>query len=80
MKYKLDIKRDVDGIEGDYLLWLPAGFRFNDDMVHVRGYDTIKEIKIAAQLDVVECDCDDCKQNIANSKAKEKAFFKEMLK
>jgi len=80
MKYKLDIKRDVDGPAGDYLLWLPHGFRFSDEIVHVRGFDTIAEIRKSAKEDVVECDCDDCKINIQESKAKEKAFFKEMLK
>ena len=80
MKYKLDIKRDVDGPAGDYLLWLPFGYRFSDEIVHVRGYDTIAEIRKAAKEDVVECDCDDCKVNIQELKAKEKAFFKEMLK
>lgn len=69
MKYKLDIKRDVDkGCEGDYLLWLPFGFRFSDDLVHVRGYDTLAEIRKAAKTDVVECDCDDCKKSIAEFK------------
>ena len=80
MKYKLDIKRDVDGNEGDYLLWLPFGFRFSDEVVHVRGYDTLAEIRKASKTDVVPCDCADCKSNIEELKAKEKAFFKEMLK
>lgn len=68
MKYKLDIKRDVDGYEGDYLLWLPFGFRFSDEVVHVRGFDTIAEIRKAAKTDVVVCDCDECKKSIEEMK------------
>lgn len=68
MKYKLDIKRDVDGNEGDYLLWLPYGFRFSDEVVHVRGYDTLAEIRKSAKTDVVTCDCEDCKKSIAEFK------------
>jgi len=72
MKYKLDVKRDVD-IEGylmsdgtgvDYILNLPYGFRFSDDLVHVRGYDSLKELKQSAKDDVIPCDCKDCKENM----------------
>ena len=70
MKYKLDIKRDVD-IEGgmfsdcvDYILNLPHGFRFADDLVHVRGYDSLNELKQSAKSDVIPCDCKDCKENM----------------
>jgi hypothetical protein len=80
MKYILNLKRDVDGPEGDYLLWLPHGFRFSDEIVHVRGFDTIAEIRKAAKEDVVVCDCQDCKIGKEELQAKEKAFFKEMLK
>ena len=65
-KYKLNIDRDVD-IEGspfsdmtDYILNLPHGFRFYDDLVHVRGYDSMSELKQSAKEDVIECDCADC--------------------
>ena len=60
-KYKLDIQRDVDpdGEEG-HMLCLPPGFRFYDDLVHVRGFDTLKEIRVAAKEDVVPCDCIEC--------------------
>jgi len=68
MKYKLDIKRDVDGQAGDYLLWLPHGFRFSDEIVHVRGFDTIAEIRKSAKEDVVECDCKECLDFIAKHK------------
>ena len=64
-KYVLDIKRDVDKGEDDYLLWLPFGYKFSDDLVHVRGYDTIAEIRKASKTDVVECDCADCIRGMA---------------
>ena len=66
--YKLNIKRDVeitpcwndDGNE--YFLWLPFGYRFSDDLVHCRGYDTLAEVKQSAKNDVIECDCAECAQ------------------
>jgi hypothetical protein len=61
MKYKLDTKRDIDRDEyGGYMLWLPFGFRFNDDLVHVRGFDTLAEVRAAAREDVIACDCLEC--------------------
>jgi hypothetical protein len=64
MKYKLDVKNDVDvdgyGDEVSYILNLPYGFRFYDDLVHVRGYDTMKELRQSAKDDVIACDCKDC--------------------
>jgi hypothetical protein len=68
MKYKLDVKRDVDGCEGDYLLWLPFGFKFFDDEVHVRGFDTIAQIRKAAKTDVVVCECNECIKSIEGFK------------
>jgi hypothetical protein len=66
LKYKVDINQDVDqGCEGDYLLWLPFGYRFSDDLVHVRGYDSIAEIRKASKTDVIECNCPDCIRGIA---------------
>ena len=61
MRYKLDLKRDIDpdGDEG-YILCLPFGYRFYDDLVHVRGFDTIREIKRAAREDVIVCTCQEC--------------------
>ena len=67
-KYKLNIKRDVD-IAGDYtenpdyILNLPYGFRFSDDLVHVRGYDSMTELKAAALRDIVACNCQECAEN-----------------
>lgn len=67
LKYKLNVQRDVDP-DGDtgHILNLPDGFRFYDDMVHTRGYDTMKELRRAAREDTVPCDCADC---VANLKA-----------
>lgn len=65
MNYKLDVKRDVDP-DGDvgFVLNLPYGFRFDDDLVHVRGYDTMKELRDSAKRDVIPCDCKECKENM----------------
>ena len=62
MNYKLNIARDVDP-DGDtgFILNLPNGFRFYDDLVHTRGYDTLKELKESAKNDVIPCSCKDCK-------------------
>lgn len=60
-KYKLNVARDVDpdGDEG-FILNLPYGFRFYDDIVHTRGYDKMSEVRYSAKNDVVPCDCNDC--------------------
>lgn len=64
-KYKLNFARDVDTDEpGSYILNLPSGFRFYDDLVHVRGYDTIKELKAAVKDDVIPCDCAQCQAEL----------------
>jgi len=62
MKYKLNVARDVDP-DGDtgFILNLPNGFRFYDDLVHTRGYDTMTELKQSAIRDVIPCDCKECK-------------------
>jgi hypothetical protein len=65
MTYKLNIKNDVDitpAWDGGnaYFLWLPFGYRFSDDLVHCRGYDTLAEVKQSAKNDVIECDCVEC--------------------
>lgn len=69
IKYKLNMKRDVD-IEGndyqtDVILNTPNGFRINDsDIVHVRGFDSVKELKdFVKQGGVVPCDCKSCFSN-----------------
>ena len=63
MKYKLNVQRDVDTDEpGTYILNLPRGFRFDDDLVHTRGYDTMRELRDAVKHEVIPCDCPSCKQ------------------
>ena len=63
MKYKLNVQRDVDTDEpGSYILNLPNGFRFDDDLVHVRGFDTMRELRDAVKTNVIFCDCKGCKQ------------------
>ena len=69
-KYKLDVARDVDvdggGFSGPetYMLCLPFGFRFTSEIVHTRGFDTMKELRAAAKQDVIPCDCDECKARV----------------
>ena len=61
-KYKLIVARDIDS-DGDtgYILNLPNGFRFYDEIVHTRGYDTMGELRTAAKDDVIPCNCKSCK-------------------
>jgi hypothetical protein len=68
MKYKLDVARDVDTDEpGVYILNLPKGWRFDeasspDNRSHVRGYDTMRELRDDIKHSVISCDCWHCKQ------------------
>jgi len=41
---------------------LPRGFRFDDDLVHVRGFDTMRELRDAVKNEVIACSCAGCKQ------------------
>jgi hypothetical protein len=67
-RYRLNPARDVDvdgyGEDVTYMLNLPYGFRFYDDQVHVRGFDTMQEVRAAARDDVVPCDCTECLANM----------------
>ena len=60
MRYKLDVKRDVDADDDGYILNLPYGFRFDDEVVHVRGFDTMRELRAAVKNDVIVCQCSQC--------------------
>jgi len=68
MTYKLNIKRDVDVhggnffAETDYILNTPSGYRINDiDLVHVRGFDSMEEIKaFIKDGGVISCNCQEC--------------------
>ena len=65
MNYKLNVSRDVD-FDGDpsnpdgYVLCLPFGFRFANELVHTRGFDNMRELRSAAKQDVIPCDCASC--------------------
>lgn len=71
MTYKLNIKRDVDiasnfwGTQTNYILNTPSGFRINDiDLVHVRGFDSMAEIKaFVKDGGVISCNCKECVGN-----------------
>jgi hypothetical protein len=71
MGYRLKVSRDVDedggsfGTDVSYILNLPHGFRFDDDLVHVRGFDSMKELRDAARSDVIACSCKDCVAGLA---------------
>lgn len=59
-RLKLDFKQDVDECENGYMVFLPYGWRWCDDIVHVRGFDTLKELRAAIKTDVETCDCREC--------------------
>lgn len=68
--YKLNIARDVDTDEpGVFILNLPMGYRFADTPEqwpeHVRGYDSMRELKSDIRGNVMKCICCDSlkKQN-----------------
>jgi len=66
MKYKLN-KQDIDTDEPDvFILNLPQGWRFDEasdqnNRVHVRGYDTMRELRDDIKHSVIPCDCNGCK-------------------
>ena len=60
MKYKLNVKRNVDATDDGYMLYLPYGFRFYDEIVHCRGYDTMAEMRKSIKEEVIPCDCEEC--------------------
>jgi hypothetical protein len=69
MKYKLNAARDIDSDEpGVYILNLPAGYRFDEesspnDRSHVRGYDTMRELRHDIKVgNVIPCDCSSCQK------------------
>ena len=67
MKYKLDVSRDVDTDEPDvFILNLPKGWRldepvFGNDVQHVIGFDSMKELRAHIKTGVVSCNCTGCK-------------------
>lgn len=67
MSYKLNFQRDVDTDEpGVYILNLPAGYRFYDEVCHVRGFESRAELRDAVKWQVVPCDCPECTKALAN--------------
>lgn len=65
MRYKLNVQRDVDTDEpGVFILNLPYGFRFEDshedNPEHVRGFDTMREVRDEAKTNVIVCSCREC--------------------
>lgn len=68
MKFRLNVSRDVDTDEpGVFILNLPKGWRFDEvsspnDRVHVRGYDSMKELRSDLHS-VISCDCFQCRIN-----------------
>ncbi len=66
MKYKLDVARDVDRDEpGVFILNLPKGWRFDEvsspnNRSHVRGFDSMKELRDDVKHSVIPCDCSGC--------------------
>lgn len=64
-KYKLNVARDVDTDEPEGpILNLPYGWRFSDDLVHTRGYDSMRELRAAIKTDVIPCSCAECASNL----------------
>jgi hypothetical protein len=67
VKYKLNVTRDVDTDEpGVYILNLSSGWRFDEpsspnDRVHVKGFDSMKELRDDIKYNVIPCDCSGCK-------------------
>lgn len=67
MKYKLNSKSDIDTDEpGVYILHLQKGWRFDEasspnDRPHVKGFDTMRELRDAIKNEVIPCDCSRCK-------------------
>ena len=66
MKYKLNVSRDVDTDEpGVFILNLPKGWRldepvFGNDVQHVMGFDSMKELRTYIKDGVVPCNCTGC--------------------
>ena len=66
-KYKLDMQRDVDIVPQypgqTYIVNLPPGWKFLHDYwtpEHVRGFDTMRELRQDVRSNVGPCDCEEC--------------------
>jgi hypothetical protein len=59
-RYKLR-QQDIDPDPDGYILNLPAGYQFRyDPGCHVRGFDTMKELRDEARTAVITCSCKNC--------------------
>jgi hypothetical protein len=65
-RYRLNVTSDVDQNADGYFLFLPLGWRFFDDQVHCRNFDTMRELRRAVKADIIKCDCKECSEAIAN--------------
>ena len=71
MKYKLNIARDVD-VDGaytdnpSYILNLPFGFCFDDIGNHVKGYDSMADLRKDIKIGVSVCHCKECLDGLAD--------------
>lgn len=43
-----------------YILSLPYGYKIRGENIHVKGYDTMDELKKEAINNVAPCDCGEC--------------------
>jgi hypothetical protein len=59
-KYNLSLERDAyfDGTVA--VLVLPKGYRFSDELIHVRVYPTMNDLIASSESDVIECQCHGC--------------------
>lgn len=67
-KYKLR-SQDIDSDPDGFILNLPDGFQFLTDLgCHVRGFDSMQELRDEVRWAVIPCACSDCKE--AKNKSK----------
>lgn len=68
-KYVLNVARDVDTDEPDGpILNLPAGYRFVTEVVHVRSYANMRQLRQGVKNEVIACDCAECVRMLAKQK------------
>lgn len=67
--FKLNIDKDVDPDgDGGFILNLPYGYRCDDtDVIHTRGFDSMKALRAYSKNSVMACDCVDCQKNNAKT-------------
>ena len=60
MTYSLNLERDVYFDDTVAVLVLPKGYRFSDELIHVRVYPTVNDLIASSKFDVIECGCQGC--------------------